>query len=89
MDDKTKKARRIDAELRLKARALRRLAPQIDSPIQPLHPIIVDRAVGKLSRTPTPCSCAMCGSRRKYHKGKERESMAERKARLKEKESPE
>ena len=73
-----KKARRIEAEVRLKARALRRLRPQINSPTQPLHPVVVDRAVGKMAHTRAPCSCAMCGSPRKHRKGEERLTIAER-----------
>ena len=80
MKGASKKERRMGAELRLKARALRRLKAS-----QPgvLHdPRTAACTAGKLSRTPTPCSCAMCGNLRKYGKGVSRETLAERKARL-------
>ena len=82
MDDQTKKAHRIAEDRRLKARALRRLKASQPSALQdPRHAACV---AGKLARTPTPCSCPMCGSRRKYGKGAGRETLAERKARLEE-----
>lgn len=28
------------------------------------------RQIGKLARTPTPCSCHMCGNARKWQRGK-------------------
>lgn len=31
---------------------------------------VTDDYVGKLARTPTPCSCEMCGNRRRYDKPK-------------------
>ena len=82
MEKAPQKARRIEAELRMKTRALRRLKPQLESAIQPLRPIAVERTVGKMARTRTPCSCAMCGNPRRHAKGVERETLAERRERL-------
>jgi hypothetical protein len=84
MKDELKKARRIDAELRLKARALRRLKAHSPSVLQ--DPRVAACTAGKLLRMPTPCSCPMCGNQRKHGKGAARETLAERKARLGEKE---
>ena len=33
-----------------------------------------------LARTPKPCSCWMCGNRRRHHKGDERNTVQERRA---------
>lgn len=80
MKDKPKAARRIEAEARMKGRALRRLRPTLESPLQPLHPMDAEVAAGKLARTPTPCSCPMCGNPRKHAKGQWRRTLAEQKA---------
>ena len=84
MGNTPKRIRRIEAELRMKARALRRLKPQLESAIQPLRPIAVERTVGKMARTKTPCSCPKCGNPRRYAKGANRETLAEQRSRLEE-----
>ena len=82
MDKTPNKARRIEAELRLKARALRRLRPSLEAPRQPMRPIEFAKTAGKLAQTRTPCSCAMCGNPRRHAKGANRETLAESRARL-------
>ena len=82
MDKTPKKARRIEAELRLKARALRRLRTSLEALRQPIRPIDVAKTVGKMAHTKTPCSCPMCGNPRRHAKGTNRETLAESKARL-------
>lgn len=39
------------------------------------------RVFGSYRKTKSPCSCPACGSPRRYRKGKERLTMAERRAR--------
>lgn len=82
MDEKIKKAHRIESELRLKARAWRRLRANQPSVLQDTQNAIC--TAGKMFHTPTPCSCAMCGNPRRHAKGADRETLAETKARLKE-----
>lgn len=86
MNEAKPKVRRRDAEQKAKARAIRRLAPLIRSPGQPLRLIDFARVAGKLACTPTPCSCPKCGNRRRYAKGANCETLAETKARLGKKE---
>lgn len=82
MQEKLKMARRIEAERRLKARALRRLRANQPGVMQ--DPNVVECTVGKSTRTPTPCSCAMCGNPRRHAKGARRKTLAEYRAKLKE-----
>lgn len=83
MTSMAKAVRRIEAERRAKARALRRLkASQPSVLADPAHAAV---AAGRMARTPTTCSCTMCGNPRKHAKGQWRETLAEAKARLDEK----
>jgi len=82
MNEKLKKAHRIEADLRLKARALRRMKAYGHSALS--NPEDCVRAIGKLAHTPTPCSCAKCGNPRKFLTGIDRETHAELISRLRE-----
>ena len=88
MDDKKKKERRIEADLRKKKGAQSRVAASLkrqrrrQPPKNPINPAIL---ASRLARTPTPCSCPMCGNPRKFAKGAERMTYAEAKALLAEK----
>lgn len=79
-DDETVKERRLEAERRVKARALRRLKAMAAVPDDPMQ---AAQAAGRLARTPTPCSCWMCGNPRRRAKGAARETVAEHRERLK------
>lgn len=78
-----KAARRMAAERRAKARALRRL--KVNQPDVLKDAARAALAAGKLARTPTPCSCAMCGNPRRHAKGFWRRTLAENRADLDEK----
>ena len=82
MDEKSIKVSRIESELRIKARALRRMKAYGHSALS--NPEDCDRAVGKLAHTPKACSCVKCGNPRKFLTGLDRETHAEHISRLRE-----
>lgn len=88
MEEDAKKANRRKTEAKQKAIALKRLKSrlEVDRRQPPPQPVDLRRTVGIMAHTRTLCSCPMCGNYRKYGKGKGKLTVAECKARLKEKE---
>ena len=83
MDETLKMARRRSAEQKTKAQARQRLATLIHETNGVKLETNVERVVGKMAHTKTRCSCPLCGNPRRYSKGSYRQTLVERKQRLK------